>query len=104
MAADGVNPPKFAPYDRVRVHAWRPPGHVRTPSFVRGRIGTVQEVAGAFGNPEELAYGRRGGARLTLYRVLFDRNELWPDDRTERKHSVVLDLYENWLEPAEETS
>ncbi|MGI9388046.1 MAG: SH3-like domain-containing protein [Methyloligellaceae bacterium] len=96
-------PPRFSVAQRVRVKDWTPPGHIRTPSFVRGHVGTIQEVAGTFKNPEELAYGRRDAAKLTLYRVMFEQAELWPDNPSGETHSIVLDLFENWLEPAEQT-
>lgn len=101
MAGEDLVQPKFAVSQRVRVRDWTPPGHVRTPSFVRGYVGTIKQVAGTFGNPEELAYGRRDTAKLTLYRVRFDQDELWPDNPPDERHQVVLDLFENWLEPAE---
>jgi nitrile hydratase len=89
---------RFGPGDLVRVRAAYPPGHVRTPFFVRGRRGVVDQVAGSFRNPEELAYGRRDGPRLPLYRVRFSQAELFADCGP--SDSVVVDLLEPWLEPA----
>ncbi len=94
MSADG-----FAPGDRVAVRRAFPPGHVRTPFFVRGHKGVVDGVLGRYPNPEELAYGR-DGAPLTLYRVRFRQRDLWPDYTGERSDSVVVDIYEHWLRPA----
>ena len=51
---------KYAVGDAVTVRQAYPPGHVRTPYFIRGHQGVVQEVVGNFANPEELAYGRDG--------------------------------------------
>ena len=48
-----------------------PPGHVRTPHYLRGQRGVVESIAGHFANPEELAYGRDGLPRRALYRVRF---------------------------------
>ena len=46
MAGEDLVQPKFAVSQRVRVRDWTPPGHVRTPSFVRGYVGTIKHVAG----------------------------------------------------------
>ena len=51
---------RFAPGDRVAVRRSESPGHIRTPHYVRGRVGVVERVCGPFANPEELAYGRDG--------------------------------------------
>lgn len=92
--------PRFASGQRVRVKTLHPPGHCRTPFYVRGRCGTVLGIADEQPNPEELAYGRPGLPRLPVYRVRFRRAELWPD---EGRHDdvVVVDLFEPWLEAAE---
>ena len=59
------SPPRYRVGQRVRVRAAYPPGHIRTPYYCRGRVGVVERVCGAFANPEELAYNRRGTARPT---------------------------------------
>jgi nitrile hydratase len=91
----------FSVGDAVRVRRAFPPGHVRTPYFVRGRRGVVAAVVGRFGNPEEMAYGRSGGPKLDLYRVRFRQRELWPDYRGAAADTADVDVYANWLEPAE---
>lgn len=93
--------PRFQPGDAVRVRAAYPPGHVRTPYFIRGKRGEVLEVAGNFANPEELAYGRPGESPRALYRVRFPQSEVWPDYRGPARDTTVVDIYEHWLEPAE---
>ena len=85
------------PGDAVRVRRAYPPGHVRTPHYVRGREGVVDEVAGDFRDPEELAYGRDGLPKKTLYRVRFRQIDLWPDYQGSADDSLVVDLYEHWL-------
>lgn len=89
---------RFKPSDRVRVHDWQPPGHVRTPYFARGKSGVVESVAGVFHNPEELAYGRPGDPEIPLYRVAFEARDLWPEAPPDTGHSVVIDVFEHWLE------
>ncbi len=91
---------KYTVGDAVTVRYAYPPGHVRTPYFIRGHQGVVQEVVGEFANPEELAYGRDGEPALTLYRVLFRQNDVWNDYDGSPKDTAMVDLYENWLEPA----
>lgn len=83
--------------DRVRVRAAFPPGHCRTPSYCRGRLGTVVRYCGEYRNPEQLAYGADEAAKCSLYRVRFARSALWPDDATDSEHQVEIELYEHWL-------
>jgi hypothetical protein len=93
---------RFAVGDVVRVRRAFPPGHVRTPYFTRGRSGVVDEVAGSYRNPEELAYGRYDCPKLPLYRVRFKQADLWPAYDGSAGDTAVVDIYENWLEPAED--
>lgn len=90
---------KYKPGDRVRVRAAFPPGHVRTPFFVRGHGGEVQEIAGSYPNPEELAYGRDGKPEIPLYRVAFKQAEVWDGYNGPPADTIVIDIYEHWLEP-----
>ena len=99
-----MSQPQFQTSERVRVRQWEPPGHIRTPSFIRGHTGIVQQIAGQFRNPEELAYGRKDAPLLTLYRVTFAHDDLWPESPPGEQHAVIVDIYENWLEPAERKS
>jgi nitrile hydratase subunit beta len=90
----------FAAGDRVRVRTAFPPGHVRTPFYIRGISGVVERVLGAYRNPEELAYGRDGEPALTLYRVRFLQREVWPDYTGPPDDTVDVEIYQHWLEPA----
>ena len=51
---------RFEVGDAVRVALSHPPGHRRTPFYIRGKTGVVERYCGAFRNPEELAYGFDG--------------------------------------------
>ena len=93
---------RFAIGDRVRVRAAFPPGHVRTPYYLRRKRGQILSIAGRFANPEELAYGRDGQPARALYRVRFEQAALWPDYQGQARDTVVADIFEHWLEPAEE--
>ena len=92
--------PRFAPGDRVAVRGSGSPGHVRTPYYVRGRVGVVERVCGPYANPEELAYGRDGLPRRPLYRVQFRQADLWPDYPGPAADCVDVEVYEHWLEPS----
>jgi nitrile hydratase len=86
--------------DRVRVHAWDAPGHVRTPWYVRGRNGVIERYCGSFPNPEELAHGRDGLPMQPLYRVRFRQGELWPSYQGPAQDTLDVDIYQHWLERA----
>ncbi len=93
-----MSDPTFQPGDFVRVRADYPPGHVRTPFFVRGCEGTIEHAVGDFRNPEELAYGRDGLPKQTLYRVRFKQTEIWNPYDGNPSDTLVVDIYEHWLE------
>ena len=92
--------PRFKPGDAVTVRRAYPPGHLRTPHFIRGKAGMVERVCGSFPNPEELAYGRNGLPALPLYRVRFVQRQVWPDYDGAPGDTVDIEIYEHWLEPA----
>ncbi len=92
----------FQPGDRVTVRRASPPGHLRTPYYIRGQTGSIERVCSEFGNPEELAFGRRDGDPVRLYRVRFDLDQVWPDYTGADEDTIDVELYEHWLEPAME--
>ncbi len=92
---------RFAVGDRVRVREAYPPGHVRTPYFIRGKTGEVIRALGDFPNPEELAYGRDGLPAIAVYWVLFRQNELWQDYQGPEGDTAQTEVFEHWLEPLE---
>lgn len=96
-----AKPARFRPGDRVRVRRAFPPGHVRTPWYVRGQEGVVERLCGAFANPEELAYNRPGTPRQPLYRVRFPQRALWPDYAGTASDTVEVEIYQHWLEPGD---
>jgi nitrile hydratase subunit beta len=97
MAANAESP-RFAVGERVRVRRADPPGHVRTPWYCRGHVGTIERLCGAFANPEELAYNRPGLPAQPLYRVRFRSAELWPDYRGGAGDVVEIEILQHWLE------
>lgn len=89
---------RFKAGDVVRVRSAFPPGHVRTPYYVRGQCGVVDSLAGRFADPEELAYGRDGLPQKNLYRVRFQQTDLWSDYQGLMADSLVVDIFEHWLD------
>jgi nitrile hydratase len=84
----------------VRVAEAYPPGHVRTPYYIRGRTGEIERVCGSFPNPEELAQMRDGLPAVPLYRVRFRQKDVWPGYRGSEGDVVEIEIYQHWLEPA----
>ncbi len=82
---------------RVRVRDDYPPGHIRTPVYVRGKEGVVIRSFGSFLNPETLAIGRDGMPKKTLYEVRFKQKDLWPDYSGAETDTLDIDIYEHWL-------
>ncbi len=90
----------FTPGERVIVRRAWPPGHVRTPAYIRGQAGTIERRIGPFPNPEELAYRRSGLPAPVLYRVRFRQVDLWPEYAGPSADTLEVELYQHWLEPA----
>lgn len=89
---------KFAIGDRVTVRKLDPPGHVRTPYYIRGKPGVIERVLEAFPNPEDRAYGRSGEPKQVLYRVRFLQKEVWTDYAGPPTDTVDVEIYQHWLE------
>ena len=90
--------PRFPVGSTVHVRRGNPPGHIRTPYYIRGKAGVVERICGEFGNPEELAYGRSGASKKVLYRVRFVQKDVWPDYAGPAADTIDIELYEHWLE------
>lgn len=93
---------RFAPGDHVRVREAYPPGHVRTPFYIRGRKGVIERLCGEFRNPESLAYGGDGRPKQPLYRVRFAQRQVWPGYDGGPEDTVDIEIYQHWLEPESE--
>lgn len=96
--------PRFSIGTPVRIRRSWPPGHVRTPWYLRGRAGVICHVVGPSRNPEELAYGRYEGPKLTLYRVRLRQADIWDDYEGAPGDTLEVEIFDNWLEPMEEAS
>lgn len=86
----------------VRVKDWFPPGHVRTPFFLRGKTGVIERELGAFENPEQRAYRQKPDMRK-LVRVRFTMAEVWGEDAETPTDTLDAEIYEHWLEPVNAT-
>ena len=92
---------RYQPGHQVSVRTDSPRHHCRTPSYCRGRTGTIERICGAFRNPEQLAYGGDGLPEHTLYRVRFAQTELWDDYAGHADDVVEIEIFEPWLRPAQ---
>ena len=90
---------RFVPGQGVRVRRMHPEGHTRCPRYVRGALGVVERVRGADELPDLAAYGKDAPVE-PVYAVAFRSDELWGRGR-EPPWTVVLDLWEGYLEEAE---
>jgi nitrile hydratase subunit beta len=93
-----VTEPRFSPGTAVRVRDLPVQGHMRTPGYIRGRQGWIERCHGQFADPEQRAYGSDGLPAKPLYLVRFRQADVWPGYGPP-SDSLVLDLFEHWLEP-----
>lgn len=91
-AADTV----LAVGDAVRVRRMRPQGHTRCPRYVRGVVGVVEAIRGLDAFPD---IGPYAGPDEPVYSVAFDSEDLFGPS-PEGRWTVVVDLFESYLEPA----
>jgi hypothetical protein len=85
----------------VTVKRAAPPGHVRTPWYLRGKTGVIERDLGLTGDPETLAYGHAGGS-IRLYRVRFAMDQVWGTEAAQNaapnKDTLDAEIFETWLE------
>lgn len=91
--------PRFAVGDAVITRNIHPTGHTRLPRYARGKRGIVQIVHGPQVLPDLNAHGL-GEQLQMVYSVRFDGGELWGGS-AEPGHTVAIDLWESYLEPAQ---
>ena len=97
---DIIPSPKYKPGDQVRVGTDAPPGHIRTPSYIRGKLGRVVKLWGVFLNPELLAFGKPGFPKQPLYQIEFDQKAVWETYNGPPGDKLRVDIYQHWLEQA----
>ena len=91
-------PARFEAGQSVRVRKAAPPGHIRTPFYIRGHSGTIERLCGNFPNPEELAQMRDGLPAQPLYRVRFLQKDVWPDYAGSGEDVLEIEIFQHWLE------
>jgi len=89
---------RFAVGSAVAVRDVHPRGHTRVPRYVRGKRGRILHVAPPFSFPDAAAHGLEHRSEHT-YHVEFQASELWADV-AEGNATVVVDLWDSYLEPA----
>lgn len=89
---------RFGSGQRVRVKRMRPPGHTRCPRYVRGAVGVVEGIRGADRLPDRAVYGEQV-APEPVYSVSFRSQNIWGES-LETPWTVLLDLWDSYLEPA----
>ncbi len=94
--------PRFRSGDRIRTRNLNPSGHTRLPGYARGKRGRIDRVYPGFVFPDTNAHGQ-GENPQYLYNVRFEASELW-GDAAEPASSVAIDLFESYLEAAQEES
>jgi nitrile hydratase len=87
---------RFGPGDAVRVRRMRPDGHTRCPRYARGVSGLVEAVRGLDAFPD---IGPYAGPDEPVYAVAFSSDDLFGPS-PEGRWTVVLDLFDSYLEPA----
>jgi nitrile hydratase subunit beta len=93
--------PQFSVGDRVRVSVRFPVGHYRVPNYVRGRLGTIEQVIEPRAvNNEEEGYGRNAGSAGFYYRVAIPLTLLWTGYAGSPKDGLRIEIFETWLERA----
>lgn len=92
-------PARFAIGDTVRMRVMNPPTHTRLPRYVRGRVGEIERVQGAFVLPDASAHGL-GEDPQWLFTVRFRADELW-GAQADPTLSVSVDAWESYLDPVD---
>ena len=83
--------------DRVRVRADHVSGHVRMPSYIRGKTGVVVKQSPLYPFPDAHAHGVPSEDEPT-YDVRFASRDLWPDAADEAW--VHVGVFQSYLERA----
>jgi hypothetical protein len=86
---------RFAVGSRVRAAAVDPPHHTRVPRYVRGQVGVVVELQGAWPLADDSAQGFAAPRVEQVYTVRFSADDLWGGATG---HWVQVELWESYLE------
>jgi nitrile hydratase subunit beta len=91
---------RFAAGDTVRVADPEAAEHTKLPGFLRNKTGTIEFVyPGAYSYL--VSTGVDGvGAPMPVYRVAFDAADIWGAGKGEPNTTILADLYEAYVQPA----
>lgn len=89
---------RFHSGERVLVSRPDSAGHHRAPRYVRGHVGTVLAVHGRHVLPDDVVAHAAEPRVEPVYAVAFRAATLWGAG----DHSVTVNLWESYLEPAED--
>ena len=95
-----AEPVRYATGAAVRIRTDTPPHHFRTPAYIQGHTGVVAALCGVYPNPESLAHGGDGLPAQPLYRIRLRQTDLWPDYAGNPADTLLVDVYQRWLEAA----
>ena len=95
-----AEPVRYASGAGVRIRTGAPAHHFRTPAYIQGHSGVVAALCGVYPNPESLAHGGDGRPQQPLYRIRLRQTDLWPDYAGNPDDTLLVDVYQHWLEPA----
>ena len=85
------------PGQTVTIRDLSPPGHIRTPKYLRGKTGVIERALGPYESPEQRAYALPAPEHQ-LYRVRFSMAELWGDAAETSQDTLDAEIYEHWIE------
>ena len=85
----------FLPGDQVRVRNEHVPGHMRMPSYIRGKCGVVIRQSPVYPFPDAHAHDMIAEDEPT-YDVRFEASHLWPQDAENAQIHVAV--FESYLE------
>ena len=88
--------PQFKAGERMVVRVVQPPGHIRTPFYMRGKHGVIERLCSTYLSSEELACGRDDVPRQPRYRVRFCQGEVWPKYRGGAQDRINVEIYQHW--------
>lgn len=98
---DTHKPPIFQEGQQVRVRDVPPTDHTRLPGHLRGRIGIVETVYDGTYQYFHSTGPDGIGPPMPIYSVRFDPADLWNEMREPGNAAFYADLFEVYLEPAD---
>jgi nitrile hydratase len=95
--------PLFTTGDIVRARNFHPPGHTRLPRYIRGHVGTVQQLWGWYRFEDQDPPFVDSERVEPVYSVRFEGEELW-GEQAEPNSPVYIDMWESHLDSPDSRS